>query len=130
MMANCPDDLHYTQKHEWVRVEEGGIAAVGITDFAQSQMGDLVFVELPVLKDQVTAGNEAGVVESVKTASDIYSPVSGEVVAINEELSTQPEIINEDPYHKGWLFKVKLNDASEVDRLLKAAAYKDIITEE
>ncbi|MCH9643232.1 MAG: glycine cleavage system protein GcvH [Gammaproteobacteria bacterium] len=129
-MADCPDDLHYTEQHEWVRVEEGDIAAIGITDFAQSQMGDLVFVELPMIADQVVAGNEAGVVESVKTASDIYSPVTGEVVAINEDLSAQPEIVNEDPYHKGWLFKVKLNDASEIDRLLKVTAYQAITAEE
>ena len=123
-MSECPKYLHYSESHEWVR-PEGDVAVVGITDFAQAQMGDLVFVELPELGDELTAGSEAGVVESVKTASDFYSPVSGEVVAINEELNAQPELVNQQPYTDGWLFKVKMNDAGVISSLLDAATYNE-----
>jgi glycine cleavage system H protein len=130
IMAECPDDLRYTERHEWVRVEQDGIIVVGITDYAQSQMGDLVFVESPMLNDQVNAGQEAAVVESVKTASDVYSPVTGKVVAINEALTDQPERVNQDPYQSGWLFKVKLDDTSELDRLMQSSAYQKQLVEE
>ena len=123
-MSECPKDLHYSESHEWVR-PEGDVAVVGITDFAQAQMGDLVFVELPEVGDELTVGSESGVVESVKTASDFYSPVSGEVVAINEELNSQPELVNQQPYTGGWLFKVKMNDAGTVSSLMDAATYNE-----
>ena len=123
-MSECPKDLHYSESHEWVR-PEGDVAVVGITDFAQAQMGDLVFVELPEVGDELTVGSEAGVVESVKTASDFYSPVSGEVVAVNEELNSQPELVNQQPYTDGWLFKVKMNDAGTVSSLMDAAIYNE-----
>lgn len=128
-MTQCPDDLHYTERHEWVRDEGDGVVVVGITDYAQSQMGDLVFVEAPVLQDQLTAGQEAGVVESVKTASDVYSPVSGEVIETNETLNDQPEVINQDPYNAGWLFKVKIADQSELANLMPASSYQQQIAE-
>jgi glycine cleavage system H protein len=121
-MSNCPQDLKYTKSHEWIRVE-GDEATVGITDHAQDQLGDIVFVELPMIEDEVFQGKEAGVVESVKTAADIYSPVTGEVIAINEDLTTQPETVNEDPYEKGWLFKVRIQDASELDAYMSADEY-------
>ena len=123
-MSECPKDLHYSKSHEWVRIEDD-IAMIGITDFAQSQMGDLVFVELPMLDQSISAGDEAGVVESVKTASDFYSPVSGTVIAVNESLTTQPEMVNQQPYADGWLFKVKLHDMAEVEQLLDPATYSE-----
>lgn len=122
-MNDFPGDLKYALSHEWVRVE-GDEAIVGISDFAQAQLGDLVFVELPLLADEVFAGKEAAVVESVKTASDVYSPVTGEVIAINEELTATPEVVNQDPYGQGWLFKVKMLNAAEVDDLLSADDYE------
>lgn len=121
-MSNCPQDLKYTKSHEWILVD-GDEATVGITDHAQDQLGDIVFVELPMLEDEVFQGKEAGVVESVKTAADIYSPVTGEVIAINEALTSQPEIVNDDPYQAGWLFKVKIEDASELDDYMSAEEY-------
>ena len=123
-MSECPDNLKYTESHEWVKVEDDGIATVGITDYAQSQLGDLVFVELPMIEDEMMAGCAAGVVESVKTASDIISPVSGQVVAINEALTAEPGTVNEDPYEKGWMFRVKMGEPSEVDGLLNADDYQ------
>lgn len=121
-MSNCPQDLKYTESHEWLKVN-GDEVTVGITDHAQSQLGDIVFVELPLIADEVLKGKEAGVVESVKTAADIYSPVTGEVTAINEELTSQPETVNEDPYGKGWLFKVKMHDISELNAYMSAEQY-------
>ncbi len=129
-MSEVPSELRYLASHEWVRVENSGIAYVGITDHAQDAMGDLVFVEMPEVGSTVTAGEEAGVVESVKAASDIYSPVSGEVVAINEQLEDSPEMVNSDPYGDGWLFQVKISDASELDELLSADEYQEKIEEE
>src|SRR5690554_5621210 len=117
MMSQLPSDLKYLSSHEWVRVE-GDIATIGITDHAQDALGDVVYVELPEIGDTLDAGDEAGVVESVKAASDIYSPVSGEVIAINEELADEPEIINSDPYHDGWFYKLRMSDATELDDLL------------
>ncbi len=123
-MSHCPHDLKYTESHEWILVE-GDTATIGITDHAQGQLGDLVFVELPLLEDELSAGKEAGVIESVKTAADIYSPLTGEVVAINEELTAEPEIINSDPYGKGWLFKVKIENADELGSLMTAEQYEE-----
>lgn len=122
-MSNIPTELRYAESHEWLRVE-GDVAVVGISDPAQDALGDLVYVELPEVGDQVAAGDEAGVVESVKAASDVYAPVSGEIIAVNEALEDEPEQVNNSPYEDGWLFKLKLADASEADKLLDAAAYQ------
>jgi len=126
-MSNIPSELKYLSSHEWVRVEaDGETAVIGITDHAQELLGDVVFVEVPELGAEIAAGDEAGVVESVKAASDIFSPVSGEVVAINEALEESPETVNSEPYDEGWFFKVKLSDVTELDALLDAEAYKDV----
>ena len=122
-MSEYPTDLHYADSHEWVRVE-GDIATVGISDYAQGELGDIVYVELPELDAEVEAGNEIAVVESVKAASDIYAPVSGQVVEINETLDERPEIVNEDPYIEGWFFKLKLASDASVDELLDAEGYQ------
>src|SRR6218665_981517 len=121
-MSKTPAELKYAPSHEWVRVD-GDIATVGITDHAQDALGDLVFVELPDVGDTVAAQDEAGVVESVKAASDIYAPVSGEVIAINEALTDSPEIINSDPYHDGWMYKIRMSDVAELEDLLSAEDY-------
>jgi glycine cleavage system H protein len=126
---NTPDDLRYAQSHEWVGQAENGVVTVGITDFAQDQLGDVVYVELPNLGDTVEAGEAVAVVESVKTASDIYAPVSGRVVAINEALLDEPERINLSPYREGWLFRLELADADDLDALLDAAGYAAQIEE-
>jgi glycine cleavage system H protein len=114
---------YYTQEHEWIRVD-GGEATVGITDFAQGQLGDIVFVELPEAGRQVTRGGEAAVVESVKAASDVYAPVSGEISEANQALSDDPSLVNTDPEGEGWFFRLRLSDAGELDGLMDAAAYK------
>jgi glycine cleavage system H protein len=118
-----PQDLRYTESHEWVKRESDGSVSVGITDHAQEQLGDVVFVDAPKPGRKVKAGEAIGVVESVKAASDIYAPVSGEVVAANEELSTSPEKVNEDAF-ASWMFRIKPDDAGDVDKLLDAAAYE------
>ena len=119
---NVPKNLKYTKSHEWVRVE-GNLAVVGITDHAQHELTDVVYVETPALDSRVEAGKECAVVESVKAASDIYAPVSGDVVAVNEELSSAPELLNQDPYDKGWMFKIKLSDPGELNELLSPDDY-------
>ncbi|WP_343731372.1 glycine cleavage system protein GcvH [Duganella sp.] len=119
---NIPADLKYTESHEWVRAEADGTVTVGITEYAQDALGDIVFVELPKVGNSYTAGDDAAVVESVKAASDIYAPVSGEVVAVNEEVVNAPESINADAY-ANWLFKIKPADAGAIGGLLDAAAY-------
>ncbi|ENH6342999.1 glycine cleavage system protein GcvH, partial [Burkholderia vietnamiensis] len=124
-MSNVPADLKYTDEHEWVRTEADGTLTVGITDHAQSTLGDIVFLELPQVGKSVNAGDAVGVVESVKAASDIYSPVSGEVVAINEEATDSPEGVNGDAYGV-WLFKLKLADGASTDKLIDAAAYSKL----
>jgi len=121
-----PGDLKFQKTHEWVRVEQDGTVTVGISDHAQSALGDLVYVELPEIGASVQAGSGVAVVESVKAASDIYAPVSGEVIAVNEVLSDKPETINEDAYGEGWIFKLKLDDKSELDGLLTADEYAEI----
>jgi glycine cleavage system H protein len=123
-MSNIPSHLSYTDSHEWVSSEENGNARIGITDHAQEALGDLVFVELPVVGDEISQGDPCAVVESVKAASDIYSPVSGRVVAINEGLDVDPALINAEPYGDGWLFEVELIDSEELDGLKDAEAYK------
>lgn len=122
---SIPKDLFYAKTHEWVSLEEG-IATIGITDFAQSQLSDLTFVELPEVGTTLEAGDEAAVVESVKAAADVYAPVSGEVVEVNEELQESPDLINIDAFGKGWLFKLRVNNESDVDALLDADSYEDL----
>lgn len=121
------ENLRYAESHEWVSLE-GDIATVGITDYAQHALGDIVYVDMPEVGDEVTAGDEFGAVESVKAASDLYSPVSGEVVEINEALEDEPGLINQDAF-ANWIMKVKVSDASEIDALLDAEAYKNICEE-
>lgn len=118
-----PKDLRYSKEHEWVKVE-GDEAVIGITAFAQDQLGDVVYVELPAIGQQVQQFETFGVVESVKAASDLYAPVSGEVVAVNEELGKAPEKVNEDPYGQGWMIRVRLKDPGEMNALLDASAYE------
>ncbi|MDY6890022.1 MAG: glycine cleavage system protein GcvH [Pseudomonadota bacterium] len=122
-MSNIPSELKYVASHEWVRDEGDGTVTVGITDHAQDLLGDVVFVELPDVGDEVAAGDDAGVVESVKAASDLYAPLSGEVVEINDALEDAPELVNSDPYGDGWFLKLKLADPTELDDLLDADAY-------
>ena len=122
-MSNIPAELRYAPSHEWARLEADGTDTVGITDHAQEALGDVVFVELPEVGKALAAGQEAGVVESVKAASDIYAPIGGEVIAVNEGLSDAPESVNSDPYGS-WFFKLKPTDAADLDKLLDAAAYK------
>lgn len=129
-MSKLPDDLKYNESHEWVRNHGDGTVTVGITDHAQELLGDLVFVELPEVGKQVAAGGECGVVESVKAASDVYSPHAGEVVATNDALVNSPEVINEDPYGEGWIFKLKLANAADLDTLMDAAAYQSVVDAE
>lgn len=129
-MSNIPADLKYASSHEWVRLESDGSYTVGITEHAQELLGDMVFVELPEVGDTVTAGEDCAVAESVKAASDIYAPISGEVVAVNENLEDSPELVNSDAYGDGWFFRVMPSDASEVDNLLDADGYQEVIDEE
>jgi glycine cleavage system H protein len=122
MSANVPADLKFAKSHEWVRLE-GETATIGISDHAQHELTDVVFVELPAPGRKVAAGEACAVVESVKTASDIYSPLSGEVVAVNPQLAKHPELVNSEPYQGGWFFKLKLTQPSEAERLLNAESY-------
>jgi glycine cleavage system H protein len=128
-MANIPADLKYLDSHEWVRAEADGTVTVGISDHAQGALGDLVFVELPEVGRALAKGEAAAVVESVKAASDVYSPVSGEVVAMNDALSGSPELVNQDPYGQGWLFKLRPANSAELEQLLDAAAYGKVVEE-
>lgn len=121
-MTNIPDGLLYTKEDEWIRVEDGE-GVVGITDYAQDSLSDIVYVELPEEGDQFSLGDTFGVVESVKAAADLFMPLSGEIVAVNEELMDAPEIINEDPFVRGWMVRVKIDDPSELDELMDPAAY-------
>ncbi|HLI17741.1 MAG TPA: glycine cleavage system protein GcvH [Rhodanobacteraceae bacterium] len=129
-MSDIPGDLKFQKSHEWVRVEDNGQARVGISDHAQGLLGDLVYVELPKVGDKVEAGAGCAVVESVKAASDVYAPVSGEVTEVNEGLTDKPETINEDAYGDGWLFVVKLDDPEELDALLGPDDYAELIEHE
>lgn len=128
-MSQLPEELKYAESHEWARLD-GDIVTVGITDHAQDALGDVVYVELPEVGDELSAGDEAGVVESVKAASDIYAPVSGEVIEINEALIDAPEIINSDPYNEGWFYRMRVSDASELDNLLAADEYQEQVEAE
>jgi glycine cleavage system H protein len=129
-MSTIPEELKYTKSHEWVRVENDGTVTVGITDHAQDLLGDMVYVELPEPGRKLKAGQECAVVESVKAASDVYSPVSGEVVAVNEAIADGPERVNKAPYGEGWMMRIRPADAAEVDRLLDADDYRAEIENE
>lgn len=122
---NIPEDLRYSREHEWVRVT-GNVARIGITDFAQDSLGDVVFVQLPDVGLDVVAGASVSEIESTKSVSDVYVPVSGAVAAVNEALVEQPELVNQDPYGGGWMFDVELSDPAEVDGLMDAAAYRGL----
>ncbi|MFS0644491.1 glycine cleavage system protein GcvH [Siminovitchia sp. 179-K 8D1 HS] len=125
---NTPAELRYSEEHEWVK-EEGEKVRIGITDFAQSELGDIVFVELPEVGDEVTADEPFGSVESVKTVSELYAPVSGKVVEVNEELEDNPEFVNESPYEKAWMIVVELSDRSELENLMSAEDYEKMTSE-
>ena len=129
-MSDTPKDLLYAKSHEWVRNEGDGTVTIGITDHAQEQLGDLVFVDLPEVGSTLSAGDDCAVVESVKAASDVYSPVSGEVIEVNEALDGSPETINEDAFGDGWMFKLRLDSADELEGLLDADAYDALVAEE
>ncbi len=129
-MSDIPGDLYYTRTHEWVRPEEDGTFTVGITHHAQELLGDLVFVELPEVGAEMGAGDDCAVVESVKAASDVYCPVAGEVVAVNEALADEPEIINRDAFGDGWIFRLRPEDRGSVEDLLGPEAYAELIAEE
>lgn len=128
-MSNIPSELKYATSHEWVRNEGDGTVTVGITEHAQDLLGDMVFVELPDVGDEVTTGDDICVAESVKAASDIYAPVTGKVVEVNEDLEDSPELVNSDAFGDGWLFKIKMEDAAELDALLDAEGYASSIEE-
>ncbi|MCD7899891.1 MAG: glycine cleavage system protein GcvH [Bacteroides sp.] len=121
-------DLKYTKEHEWVRME-GDVAYIGITDYAQDQLGDIVFVDVPNVGETMDAGEVFGTIEVVKTVSDLFLPISGEILEVNEELEANPEIVNKDPYGKGWIIKMTPSDLSQLDDLLDADAYKEVINE-
>mgnify|MGYP003499202779 FL=1 len=123
---NFPEDIRYTREHEWIRVE-GDEAYVGITDYAQSELGEIVFVDVPTVGETVAQGDVFGSIKAVKTVSDLNMPMSGEVLEINEELDAQPELVNNDPYGKGWIIRIAVKDASELDNLLDAAAYQALL---
>jgi glycine cleavage system H protein len=125
---NTPKDLRYSEEHEWVKVEDGK-ARIGITHFAQSELGDIVFVELPEVGDEIAINQPFGSVESVKTVSELYAPISGKVVEVNDELSDSPEFVNESPYEQAWMIVVELTNPSEVDELMTAEAYATLIEE-
>lgn len=123
---NIPQELKYTKDHEWVKIE-GDTATIGVTDFAQSELGDIVYVEVETLDETLQKEEVFGTVEAVKTVSDLFMPVSGEIIEFNDSLEDEPEKVNDDPYGKGWMIKVKLSDPSEVDGLLSADAYKEVV---
>ena len=123
---NIPEDLRYSKEHEWVRLE-GDVATIGITDYAQGELGDIVFVEVDTIGDTIATEEVFGTIEAVKTVSDMFSPLSGEVLEFNERLEDDPELVNTDPYNEGWIVKFKVSDASEVEGLLSAADYTALI---
>lgn len=130
MSNTLPEELKYTKTHEWGLQEKKDVIVVGITDHAQQLLGDMVFIELPEVGDAVHAGDELGVVESVKAASDFYAPVSGEIIEINEELANAPALVNTDPYGDGWLVKIRIEDPEEYDELMSAEDYEETLAEE
>jgi len=127
-MSNIPEDLHYSGTHEWVRLE-GDTATLGITDHAQESMGDMVYVDLPEVGKKIEVKGECGVLESVKSASDIYSPVAGEITAVNEKLTDTPDLVNKDPYGEGWIVRLRLENVDAVKELMDAAAYRKFLEE-
>lgn len=129
-MSNVPNELKYSREHEWLRKEADGVWTVGITEHAQELLGDMVFVDLPEVGAVFGAGDDCAVAESVKAASDIYAPISGEIVAVNEDLQTSPELVNSEPYGDGWILKIKASDESEIDALLDADAYSALLEDE
>jgi len=126
---NIPDDLLYTEEHEWVRVEDNE-AVVGITDYAQSELGDVVYVELPEVGSRTKQMEPFGTIEAVKAVSDLYAPLSGKVVEVNEALADNPELVNKDPYGEGWMIRIEMEDPSELDNLLDADSYRNLIGQE
>ena len=121
-----PEDLKYTKDHEWVRVE-GNVATVGVTDFAQSELGDIVFVEIETLDEELAKEEVFGSVEAVKTVSDLFMPIGGTIIEINENIESSPELVNSDPYGEGWMIKIEINEASDIENLLTAEAYSNLI---
>ena len=126
LAMNIPADLKYTQDHEWLKLE-GNVATIGITDFAQGELGDIVYVEIETLDEDLGQGDVFGTVEAVKTVSDLFMPVSGKIIEFNEELESNPEVINEDPYGKGWMIKIELSDMSEAESLLSSDNYSELV---
>jgi len=126
-MSNVPSNLRYTKDHEWVKVESDGTVTIGITDYAQAALGDVTFIDLPKVGKQLEAADVFGTVESVKAASDLYSPVSGEVIAINSSLNDTPDLVNREPYEKAWMIKMKLKSAAELDKLLDSSSYQSLL---
>jgi glycine cleavage system H protein len=126
-MSNVPSNLRYTKDHEWVKVESDGTVTVGITDYAQAALGDVTFIDLPKVGKQLESADVFGTVESVKAASDLYSPVSGEVIAINSSLNDTPDLVNREPYEKAWMIKMKLKSAAELDKLLDSSSYQSLL---
>ena len=125
---NFPDNLKYSKDHEWIKMD-GNIATIGITEFAQGELGDVVFVELPEIDDKVNEGEAFGTIEAVKTVSDMLSPISGKVTEVNNLLEDEPEIINSDPYNKGWIIKVKISDMNDLEKLMNNKSYKEFVGE-
>lgn len=130
MSSTIPAELKYTSSHEWVMAEGNGIYSIGITEHAQELLGDMVFIDLPEVGSEVALGDDCAVAESVKAASDIYAPITGEIVAVNEALESEPELVNSAPYAEGWLFRIKAADESELDALLDADGYQALLEEE
>lgn len=127
-MANIPEDLQYSNEHEWIRhTDEEGVVEVGITDYAQSELGDIVYLELPAAGDSIRRTQSFGTIEAVKAVSELYAPVSGEVVAVNEELDASPALVNSDPYGEGWMVRIRLSAPADLDDLLDAAAYGELV---
>ena len=126
-MSQVPEALLYTKDHEWIQLREDSTATVGITDYAQESLGDITFVEFPLVGESFNKGDTFGVVESVKAASDLYMPIDAEVLEVNDQVDAEPELLNSDPYQQGWLLKIRLTDASQIEALLKADAYLGII---
>ena len=126
-MNDLPGDLYYTNEHEWLRKEEDGSITVGITDYAQNELGDIVFIENPIIGDNFIKGESIATIEAVKTVSDIYAPISGEIISINNDIDQQPNLINQDPYYKGWLIKMNIKNKNELNNLLTSNEYEKII---
>jgi len=129
-MSNIPSELKFSKEHEWIKIDSEGVATVGITDHAQELLGDMVYVELPEVSNHVATGDETGVVESVKAASDIYAPIAGKIVEVNEVLADEPELVNSDPYNEGWLYKMSVADEADLEALLAADEYAELIADD